>query len=108
MKEAIFMRLFVMFDLPTNTKRDRQYATKFRSHLIRNGFDMLQFSIYIRVCKGQDETDKYINRIKKALPPKGNVRVLQITDKQYGRMEILVGEEKITEKKLGNEQLVLF
>jgi len=108
MKEAIFMRFFVMFDLPTNSKKDRQYASKFRSHLIRNGFDMLQFSIYIRVCKGQDETDKYINRIKKALPPKGNVRVLQITDKQYGRMEILVGDEKVTEKKLGNEQLVLF
>ncbi len=108
MKEAIFMRLFVMFDLPTDTKRDRQYASKFRSHLIRNGFDMMQYSIYIRVCKGQDETDKYINRIKKALPPKGNVRVLQITDKQYSRMEILVGEEKIIEKKLGYKQLVFF
>ena len=108
MKEAIFMRLFVMFDLPTDTKRDRQYASKFRSHLIRNGFDMMQYSIYIRICKGQDETDKYVNRIKKALPPKGNVRVLQITDKQYSRMEILVGEEKVVEKKLKNEQLVLF
>ncbi len=108
MKEAIFMRLFVMFDLPTNTKRDRQYASKFRSHLIRNGFNMMQYSIYIRICKGQDETDKYINRIKKALPPKGNVRVLQITDKQYSRMEILVGEEKIVEKKLRYKQLSLF
>ena len=108
MKEAIFMRLFVMFDLPTDTKKDRQYASKFRSHLIRNGFDMMQFSIYIRICKGQDETDKYVNRIKKALPPKGNVRVLQITDKQYSRMEILVGKEKVVEKKLKNEQLVLF
>ncbi len=108
MKEAIFMRLFVMFDLPTNTKRDRQYASKFRSHLIRNGFNMMQYSIYIRICKGQDETDKYTNRIKKALPPKGNVRVLQITDKQYSRMEILVGEEKIVEKKLRYKQLLLF
>ena len=108
MKEAIFMRLFVMFDLPTDTKKDRQYASKFRSHLIRNGFDMMQYSIYIRVCKGQDETDKYTNRIKKSLPPKGNVRVLQITDKQYSRMEILVGEEKIAETKLNSEQLVLF
>ncbi len=108
MKEAIFMRLFVMFDLPTDTKRGRQYASKFRSHLLRNGFNMMQYSIYIRVCKGQDETDKYINRIKKALPPKGNVRILQITDKQYNRMEILVGEKKIEEKKLHIEQLVLF
>ncbi len=102
------MRLFVMFDLPTNSKRDRQYASKFRSHLIRNGFDMMQYSIYIRVCKGQDEVNKYTKRIKKSLPPKGNVRVLQITDKQYSRMELLVGEEKIVEKKLGTEQLVLF
>ena len=107
-KEAKFMRLFVMFDLPTNTKKDRKYATKFRNYLIKLGFMMLQYSIYMRVCKGDDNANKYSKKVKTNLPPKGNVRLLQITEKQYERMEILVGKENFQEKNISYRQLSLF
>lgn len=106
--ESRFMRLIVLFDLPTGSKKHRREATKFRNHILTLGFDMLQYSIYVRVCKGQDIIDKHINKVMQNLPSSGNVRILQITEKQYGRMKILVGEEGKTEKKVANKQLLLF
>ena len=106
--ESRFMRLFVFFDLPTGTKKQRSQATKFRNMLLKNGFIMLQFSVYVRVCKGQDMVSKYLDIVMKHLPSKGHVRALQITDKQYERMEILIGKETVEEKKVGMQQLLLF
>ena len=106
--ESRFMRLFVFFDLPTGTKNERSYATKFRNMLIKNGFTMLQFSVYVRVCKGQDMVSKYLDITMKHLPPKGHIRAMQVTDKQYERMHILIGEETIEEKQVGMQQLLLF
>jgi CRISPR-associated protein Cas2 len=106
--EGRFMRLFVFFDLPTNTKKERSQAAKFRNMLIKNGFMMMQFSVYVRVCKGQDMVRKHIDIIMKNLPSKGHIRAMQVTDKQYERMEILIGEETIEEKKVGMQQLLLF
>ena len=102
------MRLFVFFDLPTGTKKQRSQATKFRNMLLKNGFIMLQFSVYVRVCKGQDMVSKYLDIVMKHLPSKGHIRALQITDKQYERMEILIGKETVEEKKVGMQQLLLF
>jgi CRISPR-associated protein Cas2 len=106
--EGRFMRLFVFFDLPTGTKKERSHATKFRNMLIKNGFMMLQFSVYVRVCKGQDMVSKYLDITMKHLPPKGHIRAMQITDKQYERMHILIGEETVEEKNVGMQQLLLF
>ena len=106
--EQRFMRLFVFFDLPTNTKKERSEATKFRNKLIKEGFTMLQFSVYVRVCKGQEIVNSYISKLEDNLPKKGNIRVLQITDKQYERMKILIGEECVEEKHVGMKQLLLF
>lgn len=106
--EQRFMRLFVFFDLPTKSKLQRHQASKFRIMLLKEGFLMLQFSIYVRVCKGQEIVNIYISKLKNNLPNKGNIRVLQITDKQYERMEILIGEQKEEEKFIGNKQLLLF
>ena len=106
--ESRFMRLFVFFDLPTGTKKERSYASRFRNMLIKNGFMMLQFSVYVRVCKGQDMVRRYLDITMKHLPPKGHIRAMQVTDKQYERMEILIGEESIEEKKVGMQQLLLF
>ena len=105
--EDIYMRLFVFFDLPVVKKEDRKIATRFRKDLLDEGFTMLQFSVYSRVCRGQDVVDREIRRIKQGLPPKGNVRILQVTDKQYGSMEFLVGKPK-KEEIIGAKQLVLF
>ncbi|MBL0686830.1 MAG: CRISPR-associated endonuclease Cas2, partial [Sulfurospirillum sp.] len=103
--ESRFMRLIVLFDLPTSSKKHRREATKFRNYILSLGFMMLQYSIYVRVCKGQDIVDKYLNKVMQNLPSSGNVRVLQITEKQYGRMEILVGKETKEEQKITKSQL---
>lgn len=106
--EQRFMRLFVFFDLPTNTKKQRKQATQFRNMLIKEAFTMMQYSIYVRVCKGQEIVEKYISKVEKKLPDDGHVRVLQVTDKQYERMKILIGEKSPEEKYVGMKQLLLF
>jgi len=106
--EQRFMRVFVFFDLPTNTPKQRKNANKFRKMLIKEGFTMLQFSVYVRVCKGQEIVNKYIAKLEEDLPKEGNIRVLQITDKQYERMKILIGDETPEEKHVGMKQLLLF
>lgn len=105
--DDIFMRLFVFFDLPVSKKEERKIATRFRKDLLDEGFMMLQFSVYCRVCRGQDIVEREIRRIKQVLPPKGNIRILQVTEKQYGSMQFLVGTPK-KEETLGAIQLVLF
>lgn len=105
--DDIYMRLFVFFDLPVSQKEDRKIAARFRKDLLDEGFTMLQFSVYSRVCKGQDVVDREIRRIKQGLPSKGNIRILQVTDKQYGSMEFLTGKPK-KEEIICAEQLVLF
>ncbi len=100
------MYLFVIFDLPVGSKAERRAATQFRNFLKKDGYDMLQFSVYTRICRGQAAVDKHIERLRGNVPEEGGVRVFQITDKQYARMVILVGKRKKHEKT-GTEQLVL-
>lgn len=102
-----FMRLLVFFDLPVKKKKERKFATQFRNFLIKDGFYMIQYSVYGRICKGVDAAEKHAQRLKGYVPPKGSIRLMQVTDKQYSRMETLIGEEK-NEEKLGNDQLLLF
>ena len=87
------MRLLCMFDLPVATKADRKNYTKFRAWLIKNGWFMLQFSVYTKVALNHDDAKKHTARLDRNKPPKGSVRVLQITEKQFGAMTILVGEK---------------
>lgn len=101
------MWLFVFFDLPTKTKKERRKYTQFRAHLLKDGFVMMQFSVYTRICKGEDSVETHKRRVKEHLPPKGNVRMISITDLQYAKMEILVGI-KTPEEKLEKKQLLLF
>lgn len=90
-------RVLVLFDLPVATKRDRKAYASFRKFLIKDGYDMLQFSVYSRITQNHDDAKKHLERIKRNLPPKGSVRVLQITEKQYASMFILVGKKTATE-----------
>ena len=101
------MWLFVFFALPVTEKAERQAATRFRNFLLKDGYMMVQFSVYARICNGQDRLDKHLQRIRAQLPEKGSVRALQLTDKQYGRMKTLVGTRTKSEKTKA-EQLVLF
>lgn len=86
-----FMRLFVMFDLPTGTAEERKEAARFRKFLLNDGYYMLQFSIYVRICNGTEAADKHEQRLKNNLPEQGSVRLLRITERQYTSMQILIG-----------------
>mgnify|MGYP003950288523 CR=1 FL=1 len=88
------MWLFVFFDLPTETKKDRRNASQFRKNLLQDGFSMMQFSVYIRHCASSESADVHEKRINKLVPPFGKVSVLRITDKQFGMMEFFLGAKK--------------
>ena len=105
-EEVLFMWLFVFFDLPVGTKTERRNATRFRNFLKDDGFMMLQLSVYARVDRGEEAVDKHLARIARRLPPKGNVRTLTVTERQYARMKLLVGESTKNEKA-APQQLVL-
>ena len=107
MTEARFMRLLVFFDLPTATKKERKDYSLFRKFLLKSGYDMLQFSVYCRICKGQDTAERYMSHLETNLPPKGNIRAMTVTNTQYERMKLLIGIDK-KEEKIGNKQLILF
>lgn len=104
-EEIRYMWLFVMFDLPVRTKRERKIALGFRKFLIGDGYFMLQYSVYIRACRGLDGAEKHLTRLKSSVPKKGSVRALGVTDKQYDRMRLLAGTQFNFEKSAA-EQLV--
>ncbi|HOJ67116.1 MAG TPA: CRISPR-associated endonuclease Cas2 [Paludibacteraceae bacterium] len=105
--EYRIMWIFVFFDLPTETKKDRKRYVDFRDKLLKDGFTMFQFSIYLRHCASMENAQVHIKRVKKNLPPKGNIGILCITDKQFGNMELFYGKE---EKEITTpyQQLELF
>ena len=88
-----FMRVLVMFDVPVGSKDERKKATKFRNNLLKQGFFMMQFSVYMRVVRGLTAANSVVERLKKILPPKGNIRSLIITEKQFDKMQLLLGED---------------
>jgi CRISPR-associated protein Cas2 len=101
------MWVMVFFDLPTETKRERREAGIFRKNLLRDGFTMFQFSIYVRHCPSRENSDVHIKRVKGFLPDTGFVVVFTITDKQFGMME-LYNNAKTMERPGTPQQLELF
>ncbi len=101
------MWVMVFFDLPTNTKKERQQAAIFRKRLLQDGFSMFQFSIYMRHCPSRENAQVHIKRVKSFLPPNGHVGIMQITDKQFGMIELFYAKK--TEKRPEmHQQLSLF
>lgn len=92
------MRLFVFYDLPITKKEETKEASTFRKKLIKYGFVMMQYSIYVKFCINYDQLNKYILLVKEILPKKGNVRILKITDNQYQSMEVILGEKSQDEE----------
>lgn len=101
------MWVLVFFDLPTETKVERKAASKFRKQLLDDGFGMFQFSIYTRFCVSRENAAVHIKRTKNNLPKKGKVAVMQITDKQFGMIELFHGKKEI-ETQSPDQQLELF
>lgn len=101
------MWVLVFFDLPTETRTERKVASRFRKDLLDDGFSMFQFSIYLRFCASRENAEVHTKRTKNGLPKKGKVGILQITDKQFGMIELFHGQKEV-ETETPSQQLELF
>ena len=85
------MWLFVFFDLPTNTKKQRHDAARFRKDLVQDGFTMMQYSVYVRHCASKESLTAHLKRLQLVIPDEGLVSALQVTDRQFGNTINFVG-----------------
>ena len=90
-----FMWVLAMFDLPTDTKESRRDYARFRKALLKDGFVMMQYSVYIRHSASRENAAVHIARVEQNIPPDGEVRVITITDKQFERMRIFWGNRRM-------------
>jgi CRISPR-associated protein Cas2 len=105
--EYRIMWVMVLFDLPTETKKDRKASAEFRKRLMGDGFSMFQYSIYIRHCASIENAEVHIRRVKAILPEYGNVCIMCITDKQFGNIQVFYGRKPTIPNSPGH-QLELF
>lgn len=102
------MRILILFDLPVTTAEARREATRFRKFLLNDGYHMLQYSVYARICNGADAVEKHRTRVKQHLPDNGAIRMLVITEKQYEAIDILLGKLTEADAPFQSEQLTIF
>jgi CRISPR-associated protein Cas2 len=101
------MWMMVLFDLPVQTKKERKAATKFRKFLLDQGFEMSQYSVYMRFCAGKEQAEAYSRKVEKAVPSTGKVHMVYLTDKQYENIVTFDGRVKEAGRK-NPEQYVMF
>lgn len=89
------MWVMVLFDLPTETKKQRKAYTDFRKVLLSNGFRQFQLSIYCRSCPSKENAEVHMNRLSRFIPEAGKVCIMCITDKQFGDIKIYYGVTKV-------------
>jgi CRISPR-associated protein Cas2 len=99
--------VLVLYDLPTETKKERRIAQQFRKEIMKDGFQKFQFSIYLRHCNSRENAEVHIKRVKRLLPEYGHIGILCVTDKQFGDIELFQGR-KIADRPDNPQQLELF
>ena len=87
-----YRRIVVFFDLPVLTESNRKDYRTFRKYLIKSGFMMVQESVYCKLAQNSSVADAVVKNIKKNKPHEGLVQVLRVTEKQYNKMDFIVGE----------------
>lgn len=87
-----FMRVIVFFDLPTITRSDRREYVRFRKFLLKSGFIMMQESVYCKLVLNSTASNAIMNNVRKNKPPSGLVQMLTITEKQFSKIEYIVGD----------------
>lgn len=102
-----FMRMIVFFDLPVTTPAKKRAYTLFRRFLLKDGYDMLQWSVYSRIVNNSDDAAKHLRRLETNLPNEGSIRCLEISEKQFAGMRLLLGERTFQEKKVNADQMLL-
>lgn len=88
------MWVCAMFDLPTDTKAARRAYALFRKRLLKDGFSLMQYSVYLRHCASEENAQVHVARVEAAVPPDGEVRVVVFTDKQFSRMKVFWGRKR--------------
>jgi CRISPR-associated protein Cas2 len=101
------MWMLVTFDLPVETPAQRKAATKFRNDLLDLGFEMSQFSNYLRFCNGKEQYESYVRRIGSLLPEFGDVFIFQFTDRQYENIVRFSDQHRRANQK-NPDQMALF
>ena len=101
-----FMRLILFFDLPVVTKEDRRIYTQFRKYLIQNGYMMMQYSVYCKIFANREAAVKHVNILQRNLPNSGQIRLLLVTEKQYSKIEIIVGGKSTQEKVVNADSFI--
>ncbi len=101
------MWMMVLFDLPVTEPEERKAATEFRNFLLDQGFEMAQFSVYVRYTSGKDAAASMTRKVEATVPQNGKVDVLQFTDKQYENIVSFRGGDRGPRNK-NPEQFVLF
>jgi CRISPR-associated protein Cas2 len=96
-----------MFDLPVDSTEAKRQYSRFRTSLLKQGFSMLQYSVYARFCADEERAATIRKRLHGSLPPGGEVRLLHVTDIQFGKMEVYLGKRKGSPEK-PPDQLQLF
>ena len=102
-----YMRMIVFFDLPVLTKKERKIYSRFRKSLIQKGFYMLQYSVYVKIYANRDAAELEKKMIKRISPEEGNIRIMVVTEKQYSKMEIIVGGLSNQEKTITEEAVLI-
>ena len=97
------MWLVVLFDLPVGTKKERKAASGFRLALLDLGFEMTQFSVYLRFCAGKEQAEAYERKVERAMPVSGKVHIIAITDKQYENIRTYRGRKREQSPKNPNQ-----
>lgn len=95
-----FMRLILMFDLPTTSKKEIKAYTKFRKYLIENGYIMMQYSVYCKLFANREAAQLHIKILKRNIPIQGQIRIMLITEKQYSNIDIIVGGKSPQEEMM--------
>ena len=88
------MWLFAMFDLPVDEPVLRKEYAQFRKSLLKEGFTMLQYSVYVHYVASEEAEQVYRGKVQASLPSHGQVRVISLTDRQFEKMEVFVGKKR--------------
>lgn len=101
-----FMRLVLFFDLPMVTKSEVRIYNQFRKYLIKNGYIMMQFSVYCKIFPNRDAAVKHVQILRKNIPNQGHIRIMVVTEKQFSRIEIIVGGKSNQEDRVNSDSFI--
>lgn len=102
------MRIILIYDLPMVEEDDRKIYSRFHNKLKRNGFYMIQYSVYTKVLQNDSSVKQIELKLEKIIPKKGNIVILQLTEKQFQNIKYLRGEKNRFESLVGGKELVVF